>query len=538
MKPRKARAMECRRSPLASMLVFLFLSGAGLFAQDTSTGAVIWWKMNEGSGVTLADSAGSGVSGTLVNTPLWTNGVTGSALYFTSNALRPYVSATFDYGVMRSNEENSNWTVACWFKTSDWPARTSESYLWGRVGSHAGLALNSNAGNISLNYSYRVANGQNSNITLATNVRNGLWYHAAVVFSNRTAFFYLNGTLSGQRAIAVTESCFNFGTSFSLGWIAGGQYGYTGALDEFRVYTRPLSALDVGALAAPSVSFTNLTNQQAIIPGVILRGTCSPGLAYARLYVTNASLIEATNAALSFDSATSWWASPTLALGDYTAVLLVSNSNGQGFASAPVSFTVTTFSSLTVRTLSASGAPVWGGRIFGPGAAYDGLRTNDVNGEAVFANLQVGRLIGLTNFSPLASGLPAVVSNFPMPGADTLIVWTMGAPAAAAIATNEFLATNAAAVVLGRTGSLKLQLAAPGPGSSRLTVTAVRLSGGARVPFFDGFTSGEKVDLEIPLAGVRDRLGAGVWVVESRFRAAGADENRAVARRQLLMLAE
>ena len=41
-----------------------------------------YWKFDEGSGTTVADSSGNGNTGTLVNGPLWTAGRVGNALFF------------------------------------------------------------------------------------------------------------------------------------------------------------------------------------------------------------------------------------------------------------------------------------------------------------------------------------------------------------------------------------------------------------------------------------------------------------------------
>ena len=47
-----------------------------------ASGLVAYWKFDEGSGTTVADSSGNGNTGTLVNGPLWTAGRVGNALFF------------------------------------------------------------------------------------------------------------------------------------------------------------------------------------------------------------------------------------------------------------------------------------------------------------------------------------------------------------------------------------------------------------------------------------------------------------------------
>src|SRR5262249_40929284 len=43
---------------------------------------VAYWKFDEGSGTTTADSSGNGNTGTLMNGVQWVTGITGNALYF------------------------------------------------------------------------------------------------------------------------------------------------------------------------------------------------------------------------------------------------------------------------------------------------------------------------------------------------------------------------------------------------------------------------------------------------------------------------
>jgi hypothetical protein len=43
---------------------------------------VAYWKFDEGTGTTTADSSGNGNTGILTNGPLWTAGRIGNALYF------------------------------------------------------------------------------------------------------------------------------------------------------------------------------------------------------------------------------------------------------------------------------------------------------------------------------------------------------------------------------------------------------------------------------------------------------------------------
>jgi len=61
------------------LIALVFLLPSPLAAQ---TGPVVHWQLNEGSGTIAGDSSGNGNFGTLVNGPVWTTGIEGTALRF------------------------------------------------------------------------------------------------------------------------------------------------------------------------------------------------------------------------------------------------------------------------------------------------------------------------------------------------------------------------------------------------------------------------------------------------------------------------
>lgn len=232
-----------------TVTLLLGLIALPVLAQETNTGLILNWKLNEGTGTTTADSVGS-ATGTLVNSPTWTNGMQSNGLYFASNTTMPYVSATLDAGIMRTGYETSNWTISCWFRTDQWPMRTSECYLWGRVGTHGGLNVYSNAGLTYIQFRYRLLS-TSSNIDYQLNFLDNRWYHAVVTHSNRTAMLYINGSKVGQTTIGSSDQYYGYSSTFYLGWINNTAYGYTGALDEIKIWNRALTAADIAFMYNP-----------------------------------------------------------------------------------------------------------------------------------------------------------------------------------------------------------------------------------------------------------------------------------------------
>jgi hypothetical protein len=73
------------------------------------------------------------------------------------------------------------------------------------------------------------------------------WNHLAVVYDGKSVLEYVNGSLS--RTYQATGKPIGDGGRFEIGaWHPYTAYNYRGAMDEFRVYDRPLSPGEVRAL--------------------------------------------------------------------------------------------------------------------------------------------------------------------------------------------------------------------------------------------------------------------------------------------------
>lgn len=506
-------------------------------ATAVSQGLLLQWDFNEGTGTTVLDASGNGNTGRLYNAPLWTNGFYGSALHFSSNATRPYVQTTLDGGILRPGGEDSIWTVSCWVRLGTWPTRGGENYIWGRRGSHAGLEIQSNGGTTALSFRYRVASGACSNLTLATNLVNDRWYHTAVTCSNRRFTLYLNGVAQGQLSLAATDVCYGFSTDFYLGWIADSTYGHTGSIDEVRVYQRTLSLPELVALASPRLSLTNVEATGWITPGQTLAGLVSSGASVARVLFSNTAGVEITNLSLTLDGTGRWTAAPSLPLGAATATFVLTNGFGHP-ATLTLPLEVVTFPTLTVRSLSPDGRVVAGGRLFGPATtAFGGYRRGDASGEVVFTGIPSGHLVCLTNFGSADMPIPPQVTNFPMPAADTTLLWTLpegvrtDSTAAGSAATNGrvFFPRDGSFLLLPLTG-------APIQAMSAVTVHAVGLRGGTRTLLHQGMVSPADPVLRIPAEVLRKVMGLGVWILEISFPRSDLDLTRIPVQRQLLFV--
>jgi len=197
---------------------------------DIATGLVGWWKFDEGSGTTAADSSGSGNTGTLTNGPTWTTGKVGSgALSF--DGTNDYVSAPSNIigtGAM---------TLTAWIY-----AKSYGSNGYARIIDNGAASL------FLVDWDSKLAfQGYWSSPTIVSNsgsIPLNQWLFVALTrTSSNTASFYINGALSGTPGQDAGTA--NAGSNTIIG---GSSIMFDGLIDEVRVYNRALSASEITEL--------------------------------------------------------------------------------------------------------------------------------------------------------------------------------------------------------------------------------------------------------------------------------------------------
>lgn len=213
------------------------------------TNAAAYWTFDSGdlSGGQVADRSGNLLALSLLGGAATTGGKSGQALAFngTSSEARLGAAAlsllsdmTFTGWVRTSRRDR--WEVL--FNKLDASPASTAGYL---------LALNAQ-GNLSLQLgSANVAAGQ-ARVTTdsARSLNDGLWHHFAIVVRlGQTVTYYVDGAQSSSfpqiSLPATTFGPLRFGQSSQGSFPAS----YSGALDEFRVYNRALTATEVASLA-------------------------------------------------------------------------------------------------------------------------------------------------------------------------------------------------------------------------------------------------------------------------------------------------
>ena len=204
-----------------------------------------FWKFDETSGSTAADSSGNSRDGTLVNMENadWVAGKYGNALEF--DGVDEYVEITGYKGVIGSASR----TVAAWIKTST----TGEIISWGMTGQGEKWIFrvqddNGTAGTIRL----EVGGGY---VVGSTDLRDGGWHHVAAVLGGASADvldvqLYVNGSPEiisaslGPKQVNTTS-----GADVKIGVFTGSDRYFTGQIDDVRIYSRGLSAAEIWELA-------------------------------------------------------------------------------------------------------------------------------------------------------------------------------------------------------------------------------------------------------------------------------------------------
>jgi len=297
-----------------------------------------------------------------------------------------------------------------------------------------------------------------------------------------------------------------------------------------------------GAITNASNLFVAITNSAAyMMLGSTLRGYhISPfGFSAVVLLVSNAGGIVSSGPVTS-DTTREWSATPALPIGAYTACLLATNGAGQALSSALVSFSIVASSTLTVRTAASNGASFAGERLLGPGISDSGVRTNDANGEATFANLFSGLVYGLTNFAPTRWGAAPVTMTYTMAPSNVTLVWYLTPVEAAGLATNSNASGRLDTVVFLPNQSPYLALSIPQAtnASVRVVVTATPLAGGRKVSLFTGTADPAFPYIQIPSEKLRQSMSAGTWILEFQFPQTRADKSKTPTTRRMLFYAQ
>jgi hypothetical protein len=209
-------------------------------AMGPSLGLVGHWSFDEGRGTRAQDSCGKGAHATFTAAPGWGPGVIGNAAVFDGSAQAVVAQPE------RFNLGTHDYTVSTWVRTSAGGAILSKCSRTGEGSDHSKVfALHHHR------FYFNDGGGKHW-LSAGPVVDDGEWHHLATTFSDadNVVRLYVDGVPESAAVISLASD--GAGHPLTIG--AAPRFrppvpGFTGALDELRIYSRALPAEEVAALA-------------------------------------------------------------------------------------------------------------------------------------------------------------------------------------------------------------------------------------------------------------------------------------------------
>lgn len=232
-------------------------------SQSTGTGRLdsglaLYWALDNGSGTSATDSSTNGNTGTLTNMEDpgdWTTGQIGGALDF--DGTNEYVTLADPASGVLDFDAGTHYTLSGWFNRDTFT--TDDVIMAKRNGtgtSHEGYIVYVDDSTDKL--TFEVCNdcslfGNEYQLESVSTFTATGWHHFAVVWDDSGASntkLYINGVAEAATATGTFSSIGSIANSldFRIGAESDNGSPFDGKLDEMRVYSRSLSADEVGQL--------------------------------------------------------------------------------------------------------------------------------------------------------------------------------------------------------------------------------------------------------------------------------------------------
>jgi hypothetical protein len=278
---------------------FLVLGTAG--AARATVSPVGWWMFDEKTGTTAVDSSSNKNNGTLFGGATWGTGQIKGAVQ--CDGTNDYVNLPI--GALISKLTSATFAI--------WANYSQQGGAWQRIfdigtGETVNMFLTpaiggSNTGQMRFAITTG-GSGAESQLTAPARLATG-WHHIAVVINGdtRAMQLYLDGAVVASGTTAVLPSALGNTTQ---NWLGRSEYAadayYQGALDDFRIYDRPLAADEIQKVMLGGGFGTASSPQPAdkatdIVRDVTLSWTPSEGAKTHNVYL-GASAADVNNASV------------------------------------------------------------------------------------------------------------------------------------------------------------------------------------------------------------------------------------------------
>jgi hypothetical protein len=208
-----------------------------------TAGPVGWWKLDETSGLTVANAAGNTLNGKLFGKPRWTSeGVRGGALEFDTKVNWVEVADSSDL------DFRNGLTVATWIKAravgkaADALLAKGEAWRLYRAADKGDLTF-ALAGLETTGKS----KGKPATVTYKPTIEDKQWHHVVATYDGKRLALYVDGEEKGAVTASGVISPNNVPVALGDNAASRGKL-LGGWLDDVRLYTRGLTAEEVKAL--------------------------------------------------------------------------------------------------------------------------------------------------------------------------------------------------------------------------------------------------------------------------------------------------
>jgi hypothetical protein len=231
----------CCASTFGQSMINPYRFGSSLPQPDNAL--ILWWKLNEGSGTSIADSSGNGYNATLTE-GTWITGKSGSGGAIEFDGVNDYAATTgsVTYGA-------NVITVCAWVWEVSAPA---DEFVYSSPGATFPFFGRFASGVIQKGDLYSDNTYATGRIETSGTGATGAWFHWAIVYDNTTSNgdikIYHDGTLVGTSVTLNTKSgTGNFAAStFYVGQFGTGAFFANFKIDDLRIYSGELDATEVG----------------------------------------------------------------------------------------------------------------------------------------------------------------------------------------------------------------------------------------------------------------------------------------------------
>ncbi|BBO17612.1 conserved hypothetical protein [Candidatus Brocadia pituitae] len=213
---------------------------------------LVYYRFDENSGTTAADSSGNSNNGAIINGPVWTTGKINNAISF--DGINDYVNisneSNFDF------ERSNSFSVSAWVKLT--PVSGNDYMIISKLDvapTYRGWAffIDGNDGSLRVHLTNNWGTSSIIRKDSALSVTDNSWHHVAFTYNGSSLAsglnFYVDGVLSNGTTYYnnLSATILNDVTPTLAAYTTGSSW-LKGTIDEARVYNRALSAQEVLSL--------------------------------------------------------------------------------------------------------------------------------------------------------------------------------------------------------------------------------------------------------------------------------------------------